>query len=119
MGYRIYPQLAYINAITNQNEAVVTFTSNHDFVLGQIVSFNVTPAFGMFEIQGKKGKVIALTSDTITVDINTTTWNAFNYLALNDPGTTPPTCVPVSSGVIPNQYPETINLQDAFDNRRT
>lgn len=116
---RIYPQLSYVSGITNAQYAIATFTEDHDFVIGEIVSFNVTPEFGMFEIDQKKGKVLAITSNTITVDIDTTTWNAFDYSSLNQPGTTPPTCVPVSSGTIEGEYVPTVILEDAFDNRRS
>lgn len=115
---RIYPQLSFISGITNAQRAVATFTEDHDFIVGQIVSFNVTPAFGMFQIQGKKGKILSLTSDTITVDIDTTTWDAFDYSVLDDPGTTPPTCVPCSSGVLTSEYTPYVIFADAFDNRK-
>ena len=115
---RFFPRLSYINAITNAQEAVATFTEDHDFLVGEIVSFNVTPDFGMHQINQKKGKVIAITSDTITTDIDSTTWDIFDYSALDQPRTTPPTCVPCCSGVIPGQFVPTVIIDDAFDNRR-
>lgn len=120
MAHAIYPKLVYINAITNAQQAVATFTEDHDFTLGEIVSFRVTPAFGMFQINNKRGRVLALTSDTITVDIDTTNWDAFDYSALDTDGTTPPVCVPSSSWIVPNtNNPVQINQAAAFDNRRT
>ena len=55
---QIYPQKAFINAITNAQEAVVTFTEAHDFTLGELVSFRVGSGFGMFQMDRKVGRVI-------------------------------------------------------------
>lgn len=113
-----YPQIAYINAITNAQKAVISFTDDHDFTIGEIVGFRVRPPFGMFQINNINGKVLSLTSTSITVDVDTTTWDAFDYSQLNTAGSTPPTCVPCCSGKIPNSNPVTINQADTFDNRR-
>lgn len=119
MGHVLYPTLMYINAITNAQNAVVTFTADSDFTDGEYVSFRVTRDFGMYEINQKRGKVLSHTSNTITVDIDTINFTAFTYANLNDPGTTPPTCVPAGSGIIPFRDPSTVNLYDSYDNRRT
>lgn len=117
-GNRFYPRFSYINAITNVPNAVVTFTESHDFIVGEIVSFRVTKDFGMFQINNKKAKVLSKTTDTITTDIDSSTWDAFDYSALDDPKTTPPVCVPCCSGVNDNLVVPTAILEDAFDNRR-
>ena len=113
-----YPQKAFINAITNAQQAVVTFTANHDFTTGQIISFRVTPDFGMHQINFKRGTVLETTSDTVTVNIDTLDWDAFDYSALNGAGTTPPVAVPCCSTVVPASNPPEVNMLDAFDNRR-
>lgn len=115
----IYPQKAYINALTNATKAVATFTANHDFTVGEMVTFHVSSDFGMFEINQKRGKVLSLTSDTITVDIDTNDWTAFDYSALNSAGTTPPHCTPCCSVKVPNSNPPRVNQVAAFDNRRS
>lgn len=115
----IYPQKAFINAITSAQQAVVTFTANHDFTLGQIVSFRVMSDFGTFQINNKRGAVLAITADTITVNINTADWDAFDYSLVDTAGTTPPTCVPCCSTIVPGSNPPAINILDSFDNRRS
>lgn len=118
-AYEFYPRYAQINALTQAQQAVVTFTADHDFTNGEIVSFRVTKDFGMVEIDKKRGRVLSSTSDTITVDIDTSTWTAFTTALLNQAGTTPPVCVPSSSGIVPgNQAISKTNIDDAFDNRR-
>jgi hypothetical protein len=113
-----YPSLAFISAITNAQYAVVTFTADHEFTPGQLVSFRVTQPFGMYEINKVQAKVLTITADTITVPVDTSTWNAFSLANLNQPGTTPPCCVPSASGVIPfEDVTPRVTLFDAFDNR--
>ena len=114
----IYPQKAFINAITNAQNAVVTFTADHDFTLGEIVSFRVTRKFGMYNLNQKSAIVQATTSDTITVDIDTTSWDPFDYSLLDTAGTTPPIVIPCCSSTIPGTNPTRINQKAAFDNRR-
>lgn len=114
---QFYPRRFQIDAITNAQNAVVTFTENHDYIIGEIISFRVTPDFGMFELDMKRGQVLAITDDTVTVDIDTTTWTPFTTALLNTERTTPPVCVPSSSGVLSGPIPMT-SINDAFDNRR-
>jgi hypothetical protein len=117
MANVIYPSKAYINAITNALQAVVTFTASHDFTVGEKVSFRVRKPFGMFQINNVIGLVLSKTSDTITVDVDSSDWDVFDYSALNTAGSSPPVCIPVSSGIIPLTDPPQINIVDAFDNR--
>ena len=115
---QIYPQKAFINAITSAQNAVVTFTADHDITTGEIVSFRVTKSFGMFQINNEKGIVLSKTDDTITVDIDTADWDAFDYSFVDTAGTTPPLCVPCCSTKVPGSSPPGINIKDAFDNRK-
>ena len=112
-----YPAFVYIASITNETFPTVTFTSNCDFTPGEIVSFRVGKQFGMNEINNKRANVISNTSNSIVIDVDSSTWNLFSLANLNQPGTTPPVCVPSSSGVVPFQYNPYMNIQDAFDNR--
>lgn len=117
MAVRYYPRYSEINAITNAAQAAVTFTEAHDFTVGEIVSFRVTKDFGMYELNNRRAKVLSTTSDSITVNIDSSTWNAFTLANLDAEGTTPPICVPSSSGVIDNIYTPSVNIEDAFDKR--
>lgn len=103
------PQFFYINAITNALNAVVTFTANHDYVLGQYVSFRVSQEYGMKEMNYKRAQIISLTNNTITIDIDSRNFTAFLYPVAGE--NTPPVCVPSSSGVLNG----TMILNDAFD----
>lgn len=116
-GYSFYPRWKYISGITNAQQAVITFTEDHDFTDGEIVSFRVTKPYGMVEMNDRQAKVLSHTADTITVNIDTLNFNSYIYPVSGS--NTPPVCVPSASGVIPGSYPATVNLEDAFDNRRT
>ena len=114
----IYPTLSYINDISNALFPIVTFTAPHDFTVGEIVSFRVTKPFGMYEINNLRAQVLAITSDTIQINIDTKSWTPFDYSAINTEGTSPPVCVPSGSGHIPYSFIPTVNIIDAQDNRR-
>ena len=118
MSSEFIPRLAYIEDITQAQNAVVTFTEDHTFYLHELISLRVSQAYGMKEINEKRGKVIALSSDTVTLDIDSSNFTAFSVPG-SLIGTTPPVAVPSSSGVNLTAYSPTMILDDAFDNRPT
>lgn len=70
-----------ISKITKAASAVVTFCARHNYTVGQEVTFRVPAAFGMTEIDGKVGKITAIdtTNNTITVDIDSTSFTTFAW----------------------------------------
>lgn len=104
-----------ITGITNAQRAVVSFASTHNFVVGEIIALRSSRPYGMYEVNNAHTRVIALTSDTVTTELDTTNFNTFVY---------PPSgtvqivaqAVPSASGVVPGEYVATVTLQDAFDN---
>jgi hypothetical protein len=111
------PRYRYISGITNEQYAVVTFTDTHDFVLNEIISFRVTKPYGMFEINNKQAKVLEIGDFTVTIDIDTSNFNTFIYPVSGQ--NTPPSCVPVASGINKdNPYFVFTILDDEFDNVR-
>lgn len=118
VSYAIYPRFGYITDISNARNAEITFSEEHDFTDGEYVSLRVTAPFGMFEANNKIVRVLSHTDDAITVELDTTFYTPFIFPAVQTK-VTPPVAVPSSSGIIPNLYPKTMNLEDSFDNRRT
>jgi hypothetical protein len=110
------PRLALIEDISREQYAVVTFTADHTFVLNEIISFRVSQDYGMKEINEKHAKVLGLTSDTVTVDIDSTNYTPFVVPGVLR-GTTPPCAVPSTSGVNLNLVVPEMILNDCFDNR--
>lgn len=109
------PQFGFISAIQLGLPTVVTFSAPIDFTVGEVVSFRVSPPSGTKELNNQTATVIAVTSDTITVPINSANYTPFIF---DPPYATafPALVVPAGSGVIPQAIPPQTNLADAFDN---
>lgn len=116
-----YPRNRFIVNITQAAQAVVTTSVNHGFTVGQTVRFNVpvnsqgNALYGMAQINGLLGNIVAVTASTFTVDINTNDFNTFVIpsAALIGPGAfTQAQVIPVGedSVIAPN------NLGDATVN---
>ena len=75
------PRSRLITNITQATSAVITLSVTHGYVVGEKVQIYVDPVFGMSQINGKYGKITAIntTTNTITVDINTTGFTAFAW----------------------------------------
>lgn len=111
------PRFRYINDITNEQYAVVTFTQTHDFIVSEIVSFRVSQPYGMPEINNLRAQVLIIDEFTITINIDTSNFGLFIYPSVT--ASSPPVCVPVGSGIALDSpiLVHTI-LEDAFDNIR-
>lgn len=81
-----YPRRRYIINITNASSAVVTLSVTHGYTVGQKIRFNVPAIFGMVEMDGLQGTITAIntTTNTITVDIDSTSFTAFDIPASTD-----------------------------------
>ncbi len=97
-----YPRNRVIASITQAAQAVVTTTVNHGYLPGQAIRFSnvkqVRPgaaAYGMVEINGLIGNIVAVTSSTFTVDIDTTGFTAFVFPLTADYPFTPAEVIPV------------------------
>ncbi len=117
LGYRFTPRYRFITAITNSQHAQITFSADHDYSDGEIVSFRVSQPYGMVEMNNLQSKILSHTNDIIVVDIDSSFWTPFIYPVAGK--NTPPVCVPSASGIIPGSNPATVNLEDCFDNVRT
>jgi hypothetical protein len=111
-GANFIPNLQYISNITNAQQAIVTFVTNTNYKLGEWIGFRIPPSNGMIQLNNQKGRIVGLTSNTATIDVDTTQFYAF--ISFLDPQI-PCIAVPVASGIPPGAgY---VTLQDVFDNR--
>lgn len=108
------PQYSLIQSITPGVQTVVTFTAPCDFLIGQVVSFRVSPQSGTKELNNVESTVIGVTSSTITVNIDSRNFTPYIFLPENEQVHVA-MVVPSSSGIIPGVYPAQTNLADAFD----
>ena len=94
-----YPRSRYIANITQAAQAVVTLTVPSGYKVGQVVRFIVSSAFGMVELDQQVATITAvddtLATQTITVDIDTTTFTAFKFPGTADYAFSPAMVVPV------------------------
>lgn len=80
-----YPRNRYISSISQATEAVVKFTVQHDYAIGQKIQFIIpnvtTAAFGMTALNDVVASVIDvdLAANTITVDVDTSAMTAFAW----------------------------------------
>ena len=127
---RMYPRWSYIANITKAAQAVVYFTATNDYTPGEFISFRVSSAFGMDEINNKAARVLSVTNSatvsSVTIDLDTSGYTTFAFptSATAAAGVSPAVAVPSSSGVVPFNGSATIpvqppgtNLLDSFDNR--
>jgi len=112
------PYIMDISDISKAKQAVVSYDTDHPYTLGEIVSFRVSKPYGMVEMNNKQSRVVDLTSDTITTEIDSTNFRTF-VLPPEEDIVYPALTVPAGSGIIPGLYTPTVNLEDAFDNRPT
>ncbi len=78
---RFYPRRRFITAITKASQAVITMSVTHGFTVGQAMRIIVPTAFGMSEMNGLIGNILAIntSTNTITVDIDSTAFTTFAF----------------------------------------
>ena len=77
----VEPRYLYITKISQATQAVITVSCLHNYVVGELVYFNVPQSFGMQEISGQTGKITAVTDYTMTIDIDSSAYTAFAFPA--------------------------------------
>jgi len=97
-----YKRDRYIASITQAASAVIQMTVTNEFEVGDVVRLIVPDAFGMVEADGKEVTVTAVSTDiatnvnTITVDLDTTSYTAFAWPASGTDLPGLPQVIPVS-----------------------
>lgn len=74
-----YPANRTIANISQAANAVVTTLVDHGYTTGQQVRIKVPAACGMIEINDLTGTVTNINASTFSININTTTFTAFNF----------------------------------------
>ncbi len=113
-GANFIPNLKYILDITQAAAAVVTFSADHNFTVGEWISFRVPPPNGMIQLNNQKALITALTPTTVTIEVDSLQF--FPFIYVQDPQV-PCVAVPAGSGIPPGTA--TVTLEDAFDNEPT
>ena len=101
-----YPPTRVISKISQATQAIVTFTVTHAYTIGQKIRFVMptvsTLAYGMTELNGVEATIVNINqadtngvTNTITIDVDTSSFTAFAWPLTADPVHTPAQVVPV------------------------
>lgn len=104
-----------IDSITQANPMVVTTVNDHGFPAGMMVTFLIPTQFGMVELNNQNLQVIAVTSNTLTVNVDSTNYTLFAYPSPLPSAFTAPTVIPNSSGPYLPPQPLPYGNQDSFE----
>ncbi len=104
-----------ILSITQAFPAVVTTVNNHGYPAGMNVTFLIPTQFGMVQLNNLNVQVIAVTNNTLTINVNSTNFTAFAYPLSLPKAYTPPSVIPNSSGVYLPPIPLPYGNQDSFE----
>ena len=66
-----------ISSITNAFPAVVTTTTNHQYITGMVVRLNIPMGYGMQQANQQQGLITVLSNTTFSIDIDTTLMDPF------------------------------------------
>lgn len=98
-----YPRVRYITIATSVGvTTVVQLSVTHGYTVGQVVRFIVPEEFGMVELNNLTGTITAIntTTNTVTVDIDSSTFTAFNFPVDADTPFSPAMILPVGESVL-------------------
>lgn len=104
-----------IASITQADPMVITTTEDHGYVIGMRVAFLIPPGFGMVELNGLNAQVVDVTSDTLTINLDSRSFTAFAYPSPLPSAYTPASVIPSSSGPYLPPLPLPFGNQDSFE----
>jgi hypothetical protein len=121
-----YPSTRQITKISQAAQAIVTLSVNHSYVVGQKIRFSIptvtATAFGMTALNGVEATIVAVnatdgtSTNTITVDVDTTAMTAFALPLTTAPGFTPAMVIPTAENMASALSFGTNTLADAVYN---
>lgn len=78
-----YPSYRTITKVVQAAYADITFSVQHSYTVGQQLRFSVPADFGMSQLNGKVGTILAVdyTLNSVIVDIDTSSFTAFEFPA--------------------------------------
>lgn len=104
-----------ILSITNAYPMVVTTDGDHGYVTGMDVTFLIPSQFGMVQLNGLNSQVLSVTDDTLTINVDSSSFNPFAYPSPLPIAYTPPSVIPNSSGKYLPPLPLPFGNQDSFE----
>jgi hypothetical protein len=111
-GTDFIPNLQYVTDITQDVQAVVTFTTTHNFFIYEWISFRIPPANGMIQLNNQKALIVGVTPMSVTINVDSLGF--YPFINVQDPQV-PCVAVPAGSGIAAGTAMKI--LEDAFDNQ--
>lgn len=103
-----------IASISNSNPMIVTTVNNHGYVAGMNVSFLIPVQYGMFQLNTLNAQVLAVTDNTLTVNVDSTNFSTFSYPSPLPSAYTPASIVPNASGAYLPPQPLPYGNENSF-----
>ena len=104
-----------IQEISNSNPMIVTTILDHHYVAGMRVRFQIPGMFGMRELNEVEVQVLSVTSNTLSVNLDSSNFGLFAYPSPLPEAYTPPVVVPDSSGAYLPPLPLPLPDQNSFE----
>ncbi len=104
-----------IESITLSYPMVVTTVNDHEYEAGMMVTFLIPAQFGMVQLNNVVAQVISLTSDTLTINLDSTGFTPFAYPSPLPTAFTPPSVIPNNSGPYLPPLPLPYGNQTSFE----
>lgn len=104
-----------IQSITNSYPMIVTTTDDHGYIAGMMVTFLIPIQYGMGELNGLNVQVIEVTSNTLTINLDSNSFGPFAYPDPLPSAYTPASVIPNSSGQYLPPAPLPYGNQNSFD----
>ena len=73
------PQKVYVQGISKASNAVITTTYDHGYSVNETVTMHVPEFWGMTEMEGLVGRISSVTSNTFTININSSGFTTFTF----------------------------------------
>jgi hypothetical protein len=104
-----------ILSITQGFPAVLTTSEDHGYPAGLMVTFMIPGMFGMVQLNGQNIQVLAVTNNTLTLNVDSRNYTPFAYPSSLPEAYTNPSVIPNSSGSYLPPLPLQNGNQDSFE----
>lgn len=116
-----YPRRRYITEISQAAQAVVTLSVTHGYKVGQLVRMVVPEAYGMSQMNGLLATIVDIdetttTGNTITIDVDSSSFDAFAFPLTAAAPFSPAQVVPVGEDTAAALADQVDILSDATEN---
>ncbi len=92
---RFFPRRRFVANISVAAQAVITCTVDHGLSVGQVIRMVVPAIEEMVEMDGLQGTILAVTANTLTLDIDSSAFTAFTFALPGDVPFSPALVVPL------------------------